>query len=828
MIRTGLPIDPVLPDIVSALEKHDSLLLSAEPGAGKSTVVPLALHQSGLAGKRRIVMLEPRVLAARTAAARMASLLGEKTGETVGYRTRWETAISSATKIEVVTEAILTKMLQNDPSLERYGIVIFDEFHERSIHADLALALTLDARAAFREDLKIVVMSATLERSSLKKLLNDPPEIHAQGRCYPVRVIHSAEHAALPLETRVRYAAESALKAFPGDILVFLPGEYEIRTAAALLKNDFRDGSAEILPLYGSLPPDEQDKVFRPHSGGPHDVRRIILSTAVAETSVTIPSVGVVIDPGLSRVPRFSPATGMNRLETIRETKAGAEQRGGRAGRTGPGVCIRLWPEFEEKSMQSDPQPEILSADLAPALLELVKWGRTEQNIPELPWVTPPPPAMLSQAFELLKKLGALSADGKITKQGEAMRSLPLHPRIAHAVLTGAKLGLADLAAEAGALMEGGGELMQTDLRDRLAALRRKAPGTENLRRTVKRLRAGLSEKMAGTAPPVLENPEGVLLAAAYPDRIARTKELHSGIYTLANGVAATLRKDDPLTGHEFLACAETSTLRGNTVIRLAAPVTISELEEILPDLFTSAGSLSWDEEKSMAVREKTVSLGSLTIRRTRLTSPPPDDQVIPLLFKAIRSAGFRTAFAPSSAAESFRQRVNFLHHHGVEGFPDFSESALLDDLENWLLPYLSGVRSFAGLQKLDLRTILECCLSGPARMKLNSLAPEKLKVPSGSMIRIRYDDPDQPSVSVRLQELFGMTAAPRLAGRIPLLLDILSPAMRTVQKTTDLESFWKSSYFLVRKEMRGRYPRHDWPEDPTRAVAHRGVRRPS
>ena len=827
MIRSGLPIDSVLPDVVSALRDHDSLLLSAEPGAGKSTVVPLALLQSGLAGKRRIVMLEPRVLAARAAAARMASLLGEKTGETVGYRTRWETSVSPATKIEVVTEAILTKMLQNDPSLERYGIVLFDEFHERSIHADLALALTLDARAAFRDDLKIVVMSATLERSSLKKLLNDPPEIHAEGRCFPVRIIHSAEHASLPLETRVRYAAGSALKAFSGDILVFLPGEYEIRTAAALLQSDFRDGSVEILPLYGSLPPAEQDKVFRPHSGEPGDARRIILSTSVAETSVTIPSVGVVIDPGLSRVPRFSPATGMNRLETIRETKAGADQRGGRAGRTGPGVCIRLWPEFEEKSMLSDPQPEILSADLAPALLELVKWGRTEQTIPALPWVTPPPPAMLSQAFELLKRLGALSPEGKLTRQGEAMRTLPLHPRIAHAVLTGARLGMADLAAEAGAVMEGGTALAQTDLRDRLAALRRNAPGTEILRRTANRIRSGLPGP-AKVSTQVLNNPEGLLLAAAYPDRIARTKELHSGSYTLANGVAATLRKDDPLSGHEYLACAETSTLRGNTVIRLAAPVLLPELEQILPELFISEETISWDEEKAMAVREKVISIGSLTIRKTRLTGPIPDDQVIPLLLKAIRAAGFQKAFAPSGAAESFRRRVNFLHHQGIEGFPDFSEPALLDGLEIWLLPHLSGIRSFAGLQALDLRTILECFLPGSARTKLSALAPEKLKVPSGSMIRICYDNPDQPAVSVRLQELFGMTAAPRLAGRVPLLLDILSPAMRTVQKTTDLESFWKESYFLVRKEMRGRYPRHDWPEDPLNAVPHRGVRRPS
>lgn len=822
MIHTGLPIDSVLPDLVSALKDHDSVLLSAEPGAGKSTVVPIALLQSGLAGNRAVIMLEPRVLAARAAACRMASLLGEKPGETVGYRTRWETAVSPATKIEVVTEAILTKMLQSDPSLDRYGIVIFDEFHERSIHADLALALTLDARAAFRDELKIVVMSATLERNSLKTLLKDPPEICAQGRCFPVRVIHSAEHISLPLEQRVRFAAESALKAFAGDILVFLPGEYEIRTVAALLRSDLPGGSAEILPLYGSLPPAEQDKVFRPHS---EDVRRIILATSVAETSVTIPSVGVVIDPGLSRVPRFSPASGMDRLETIRETRAGAEQRKGRAGRTGPGVCIRLWAECEEKAMASDPQPEILSADLAPAVLELVKWGRTEQNIPALPWVTPPPAPMLGQAFDLLRHLGALSETGKLTGQGEAMRNLPLHPRIARAVITGARLGLSQTAAEAGALMEGRGELTQTDLRDRLALLRRKAPGTEHLRRTSERLRSGLL-RTARPAPEIPEDPEGILLAAAYPDRIGRTKELHSGIYTLSNGVTASLRNTDPLTGSEYLACGETTSLRGNTVIRLAAPVSLPELEKFLPELFESAESLSWDAEKAAAVREKTVSLGSLTVRRTRLTGPPPEDQVVPLLLKAIRSAGYRIAFAPSASAESFRLRVDFLHRQGIEGFPDSSESGLLDDLENWLVPHLSGVRSFAGLQALDLRALLECRLSGPARTKLNSLAPEKLKVPSGSMIRIRYDDPDRPAVSVRLQELFGMTATPRLAGRVPLLMDILSPAMRTVQKTTDLESFWKESYFLVRKEMRGRYPRHDWPEDPLRAVPHRGVRK--
>ncbi len=817
MIRSGLPIDPVLPEIVETLKQHNSLLLSAEPGAGKSTVVPLALLESDLAQGRKIRMLEPRVLAARAAAKRMAHNLGEKPGETVGYRTRLETCCSARTKIEVVTEAILTKMLQRDPALEDTGIVIFDEFHERSIHADLALALALDARSAFRDDLKIVVMSATLETESLKKLLGNPPEIHSKGNCYPVREMYSSEHQALPLEQRIFHAVNSALKAFPGDVLVFLPGEYEIRKALALLSGG---NGMEVLPLCGALGSAEQDKVFTPH---PEHIRRVILATSIAETSITIPGVKIVIDSGLMRVPRFSPAAGMNHLETLKVTKAGAEQRKGRAGRTSPGVCIRLWSGFEQNQLLPFPQPEILSSDLAPAMLELVKWGCREQNVAAMPWVDTPPVPMTSQAFRLLEGIGALKrTDGTITEHGEKILALPMHPRLAHAVLKGAELGAGGTAADIAAVLEDH-DLTGTDLRERLNKVRRNSPDTALIRKNAARIRSLLSASGAGQ-----HDLTGVLTAAAYPDRIGRSREAFSGEYILSNGVTAYLPKTDPLAGCEFLAVAETSSMNGRTTIRLAAETNLAELEEYLPEIFEEKEELNWDEERSIVTREKVLRIGSVAVKRTPLSGKPADELLIPMLLKAIRSAGYRKAFEPAPGTENFRERVQFLHIHETSGeFPDSSEEGLLADMENWLAPYLSGVNSFAGLRKLDLRSLLESRVPRNAVFRMASLAPEKLEVPSGSRIRISYEDPMQPQASVKLQELFGMLKTPLLGGnKVPLLLDILSPAQRTVQKTSDLDSFWHESYFLVRKDMRGRYPKHDWPEDPLNATARRGVKK--
>lgn len=819
MFTSGLPVDAILPEIIRNLTDHSSLLLSAEPGAGKSTVVPLALLKAGLAGaNKKILMLEPRVLAARAAARRMAHLLGEKPGETVGYRTRHETVVSPRTRIEVLTEAILTRMLQNDPSLEDTAIVIFDEFHERSIHADLALTLTLNGRALFETDLKILIMSATLDAAPLQKLLVDAPVLNSEGRCFPVDVIYSAEHNQQPLELQICSAVRNAVQSYPGDVLVFLPGEYEIQNALSTL-NHARLPGMEVLPLYGNLSVEEQDRVFQPHAP---EVRRVILATSIAETSITIPSVRIVIDSGWMRIPRFSPANGMNRLETVRVTLASAEQRRGRAGRTSEGVCIRLWREYEQNSFPAFTRPEILSCDLAPAVLELVKWGRTSGNIKELPWVDTPPDAMISNAFSLLQSLDAIK-DDRLTPHGEEMRLFPLHPRLAHGVLTGAANGYGELAAQLAAVLEDhSGNSSHTGTVDIVPRLRSLSPLAKQ---TVKRICSRLRDDRTGD---YLRYPEGFLLAASYPDRIARRKDMQSGEYTLANGVTAYLPKGDPLLREsEFLAVAETSTLNGRTTIRAAAALSIEELELLLPHLFEQKLDIRWDAERSAVLTEEVRLLGSLTLQRKQKSTDCSDPEVQSVFLKALRNAGFRV-FEESKGTEMFRNRVTFLNRCGVEGYPDYSDAALLETLELWLSPYLENISSFNGLRKLDLRSILENDLPPQARFRLNELAPEKLEVPSGSHIRIDYSDVNQPAASVRLQELFGMTSTPLLAEKVPLLLDILSPAMRTVQKTRDLISFWNESYFLVRKDMRGRYPKHDWPEDPWNAVAHRGVKRKS
>lgn len=819
MFTSGLPVDAILPEIIRNLTDHSSLLLSAEPGAGKSTVVPLALLKAGLAGaNKKILMLEPRVLAARAAARRMAHLLGEKPGETVGYRTRHETVVSPRTRIEVLTEAILTRMLQNDPSLEDTAIVIFDEFHERSIHADLALTLTLNGRALFETDLKILIMSATLDAAPLQKLLVDAPVLNSEGRCFPVDVIYSAEHSQQPLELQICNAVRNAVQSYPGDVLVFLPGEYEIQKALSTLNHALLPGM-EVLPLYGNLSVEEQDRVFQPHAP---EVRRVILATSIAETSITIPSVRIVIDSGWMRIPRFSPANGMNRLETVRVTLASAEQRRGRAGRTSEGVCIRLWREYEQNSFPAFTRPEILSCDLAPAVLELVKWGRTSGNIKELSWVDTPPDAMISNAFSLLQSLDAIK-DDRLTPHGEEMRLFPLHPRLAHGVLTGAANGYGELAAQLAAVLEDhSGNSSHTGTVDIVPRLRSLSPLAKQ---TVKRICSRLRDDRTGD---YLRYPEGFLLAASYPDRIARRKDMQCGEYTLANGVTAYLPKGDPLLREsEFLAVAETSTLNGRTTIRAAAALSIEELELLLPHLFEQKLDIRWDAERSAVLTEEVRLLGSLTLQRKQKSTDCSDPEVQSVFLKALRNAGFRV-FDESKGTEMFRNRVTFLNRCGVEGYPDYSDAALLETLELWLSPYLENISSFNGLRKLDLRSILENDLPPQARFRLNELAPEKLEVPSGSHIRIDYSDVNQPAASVRLQELFGMTSTPLLAGKVPLLLDILSPAMRTVQKTRDLISFWNESYFLVRKDMRGRYPKHDWPEDPWNAVAHRGVKRKS
>lgn len=812
-----LPVREKLPEIVAAFRQKGVLFLSAEPGAGKSTLVPPAFlleEPDWLAGKK-ILMLEPRRIAARATAGRMAQLLGCPVGGKVGYRTGTETKVSGGTRIEVVTEAILTRMIQHDPELPDVGLIIFDEFHERNIHADLGLALALDVRANLREDLRIMVMSATLDLPSLKALIPDAATIHVQGRVFPVKTIYS------PVDTAqadpVAFTIRNAMNHFSGDALVFLPGEAEIlQVQSALGESEV----FEILPLYGNLSAEKQDRIFVPS-----DRRRVILSTAIAETSLTVNGVQIVIDCGWMRIPRFSPANGMNRLETIRVSLAAAEQRRGRAGRTAEGVCIRLWSETEERGFEAHRPPEIMESDLCELTLELLNWGVAPEQAESLPFPDPPPPVHLEQAYAVLSDLGA-AREGKLTGHGRELLALPVHPRLGHMILKSNRsrtaLQIAALLGERDFLKCG-----TADLTTRLEALGRNSGGDPAIRFRIRQA----VDRLIRTGKTGAEMPEnaGEYLAHAYPDRVAKKREGQGSAslvsYVLANGTVADLDREDVLTKYDYLAVGETTTLRGKTKIRLAAPLAESSLKAVLP--VKERFEMNWDSTAKCVRAWKIQYYGSLVLDRKNVADPPEEDLLAAFL-DGIRKTGF-SALGMSKNEQAFRERVTFLHRNGyADQYPDFSEDGLMSNLADWLGPYISGFKKLDDLKKLNYRMILEGTLNVNDLLAMRQLAPEKFEVPSGSHITINYADPLQPVVSVRLQELFGLKKTPSLAGgRVPLLMDILSPAMRTVQKTRDLESFWKESYFLVRKDMRGRYPKHDWPEDPSAAVAHRGVRRP-
>lgn len=832
MIRSGLPVDAVLPQIADAAHACRPLVITAEPGAGKSTVVPLALLEPGVLPTGKIVMLEPRRIAARAAARRMASLLNEPPGKTVGYRTRFETLVSADTRIEVVTEALLTRMLQRDPSLEGVSAVIFDEFHERSIHADLALALTLDARSILRDDLRIALMSATLDADSAAGLLGNNTEIvSASGRCFEVGVSYAPLKPGAPVEPHAASVVLDAMREHEGDALVFLPGEAEIRRTAAELASMHHD--FEVLPLYGSLSAAEQDRVF-----APSDRRRVILATPVAETSITIPGIRIVVDSGLARMPFFSPASGMDQLRTVKISKASAEQRRGRAGRTAPGVCIRLWHEYEQNAMPDFAPPEIEHADLTELALELAQWGVVREKAAALPWMTPPPEVKLDYAFNLLTELGAISPKtGQITPHGKLLHRLPVHPRLANAILFADAHGLRREALQIAAILSDRDPLVNpqtADLAERLAALDKASTAPAD-RQTLDRIRKAVSQleavlpHRAGAKPgtAAVEDLSSVL-AAAYPDRIARRR---SGgdrpEYLLSNGMTAKLGARDPLRDSEYLAVADSGGLSGQPTIRLALPLDIDALESALPDLFRTRRETVWDDD-ALCVRVFSVkAVGSLTVERKPSNLRPGDDTAS-LLIAAIRKRGF-ASLGITPGQLKFLRRIQFLHVHGCEGFPDCSEQHLLDTLEDWLAPHLDGISRLDKLANLDYRSIFSAVLPPKAQSTLNSLAPERFEVPSGSHIAIDYSDPAAPMVRVKLQEVFGLAHSPKIAGgRVPLVFDLLSPAMRTVQITRDLDEFWDGSYFLVRKDMRGRYPKHNWPEDPrTEPPSRSSIKRP-
>jgi ATP-dependent helicase HrpB len=824
-----LPIEAVLPELRRILAAGTGLVLQAPPGAGKTTAVPPALLDEPWVAGRRIVMLEPRRLAARAAARRMAALRGEAVGGTVGYRIRLDSRIGPRTRIEVLTEGILTRMLQEDPGLAGVAAVIFDEVHERSLQGDLGLALCLEARSALRPDLRLVAMSATLEGERFAGLLG-APILRSEGRAFPVETRFLEREPAARLEETVAGAVRRALAESAGDLLVFLPGEAEIRRTLALLEAAAPQG-VQLHPLYGSLPAAAQDAAIR---AAPPGLRKVVLATSIAETSLTIDGVRGVIDGGLSRVPRFDPARGMTRLATVRVSRAAADQRRGRAGRQAPGLCWRLWTAEGDRALAPQGRPEILEADLAPLALELAAWGADPAA---LAWLDPPPAAALAQARDLLQALGALDTAGRITAHGKALLALPLHPRLAHMVLRGQALGLGTLACRLAALLgerdilrRQPGVAAEADLRPRLeligalghaaashrlavdrAAAQRVLEGARDLER-----RLGIPPARRGAA--TTTEPAGLLLAFAWPDRIARRRPGPEPRYALANGGGAVLAGPEPLAASEFLVVPELDGDRREARIFLAAPVTRDELEAHLADRIGTEDLVRWDSREQAVLARRRRRLDALVLEDRPLPDPDPA-AVAEALLAGIRELG-PGALPWTDELRAWRARVAFAARlEPAGGWPDLSDAALLAGLEDWLPPWLGGMSRRAHLERLDLGAALRARLSPEQARALDRLAPTHVAVPSGSRVPIDYGG-DRPVLAVRLQEMFGMAETPVIAGgRAKLLLHLLSPARRPLAVTDDLASFWAGPYRQVKAEMRGQYPRHPWPDDPLQAT---------
>ncbi len=800
----SLPIDSALPPLRAALAEHGRAVLQAPPGAGKTTRVPLALLGEPWLGDGKIIMLEPRRIAARAAAGHMASLLRERVGDTVGYRIRMDRKVGPNTRIEVVTEGILTRMLQDDPALDGVGAVIFDEFHERSLNADLGLALALET-AELRGDLRLLVMSATLDGAPVARLLGDAPVVSSEGRAYPVETHHRPPRPGEAIEDAVARAVRDALAEETGSLLVFLPGAREIRRVQAKLSG--LGGGVAVTPLYGDLPAAAQDQAIRPAPAG---TRKVVLATNIAETSLTIEGVRVVIDSGLARAPRFDPRTGMSRLETVTIARAAADQRRGRAGRTEPGVCWRLWAKAGEGAMAPFDPPEILVADLAPLALELALWGS------DLAWLDPPPAAALVQARTLLADLGAIDADGRPTAHGKAMARLPLHPRLAHMVLRAKAEGVGGTAAELAAILEGRRPSPETDLRSSIELLHRDRgdPGVARLREAARDI-----ARRFGLGPGGGAGDAGALLALAYPDRVAKRRPGARGSFLLANGRGAAVRDSDPLAGADYLAIAETDDAGREARILAAAPLDEATLEAVLGDRIAWVETVAWDAAEQAVAARRQRRLGALVLADAALPNPDPA-AVAAALLEGVRRLGL-DALPWRDGAVALRRRAGFARALEGEAWPDWSDTALAETLAEWLGPHLSGMRRRTDLDRLDLAQILSTALGWERQRALDALAPATIPIPSGRRAALDYADPAQPVLAVKLQEMFGQAETPRVGGgRVPVAIHLLSPAGRPLQVTRDLAGFWAGSYAEVRKDMRGRYPRHPWPDDPLAAPA--------
>jgi ATP-dependent helicase HrpB len=829
----SLPIDVLLPELCQALALRDEAVLEAPPGAGKTTRVPLALlTQPWLAGQS-IIMLEPRRLAARAAAERLASELGEAVGETVGYRIRLDSKVGPRTRIEVVTEGILARRLQDDPALEGVGVVIFDEFHERSLDADLALALCLNGRAMFRGadsgelPLKVLLMSATLEGERLAGLLGDAPVLRSEGRMFPVDIRWGAPwQTGEWLEPKVLQCLLQALADESGSLLVFLPGQAEIRRVNEQLAESLA-GRRDILlcPLHGELDLSAQRAAIEP---APPGLRKVVLATNIAETSLTIDGVRVVIDAGLARVPRFDPNSGMTRLDTQRISRASATQRSGRAGRLQPGVCYRLWSQAQHEQLAAYGTAEMLQADLAGLALQLVRWGVRPA---ELVWLDPPPAAAYAQALELLARLGAVDAQGKLTAHGQAMAELPTHPRIAHLLLRGQELGLGPLACDLAALL-GERDILRgagADLHSRLVLLAGEQRAARGAQGSVQRARQ-LARQFQGylkrrSSPHAVSDPEhprwlGALLAFAYPDRIAQQRRAGGAEYRLANGRAALFAEVDGLMKHSWLVVADLGSRQGQREERiyLAAELEPQLFEGVLAEQVSNLEVLDWDEREGALRAERQRKVGELVLSREALTGLDAQQRSRAMLGLVRRKGLALLPWTPE--LRQWQARVALLRtldlaSKDASEWPDVSDAALLTTLEAWLQPYLDNITRLSHFANLDLPSLLLNLLPWPLPQRLDELAPRSVQVPSGWRISLDYSE-QPPVLAVRLQELFGLADTPRIAGgRQVVKLHLLSPARRPVQVTQDLANFWRSTYAEVKKDLKGRYPKHYWPDDP-------------
>lgn len=809
------PVETAIPEIAASLARNRSVVLTAPPGSGKTTCVPPALLSVPFLRGKKILMLEPRRLAARNSAVRIASMLGESVGETVGYQVRLERKISSSTRLEILTEGLLARRLAADPELSGVGLVVFDEFHERSIHCDLALALCLDVRRNLRDDLRIMVMSATLDAASIAGHLGDADTVSAEGRMYPVETKYLLVEPSGPVAATMANAVRRVLAdGREGDVLCFLPGEGEIRRAAQELHGAPR---ALVLPLYGAMPRSEQDRVFEPAPAG---MRKVILATSIAETSVTFNGVTTVVDSGLMRVNRFSPASGMNALETLRLTRDRADQRRGRAGRTAPGVCLRLWTEDQDKHLAPHMPPEILDADLASAALLCASWGAIEPD--DLPWPTPPPKASWQQARSLLAMLGAIADGRSLTPLGRKMLSFGAHPRLAAMML--ARPG--KVSATLAAIIEEGGDRRTVDIR-------RIADRIEGDSGAFARRVRELASRWAGRADSRSQDDSfdfaGENLAHAFPDRVAKNRG--NGTFAMLGGRGAWIDKAESISSSPFLVCCNLDAAAGQTAdakIHLAAPLSPAAVEDIFRDSIRECRTCVWDASKEQVAALRERRLGKIVL------SSVADDTASPDAMAAALAAGIRkkgvAQLAWTKSARDLQARICFLNRVAGAPWPDLSDAAIEADAVGFFGVFLDGCRTWRDLCAIDLCNVLSAALgaAGLSRRVLDRMAPLKMSVPSGSEITIHYDA-GEPYAAVRLQETFGLQDTPLVAdGRAKVVMHLLSPAQRPVQITKDLAGFWRNSYQLVRKDLRGRYPKHYWPEDPLAAVATRRVRPPN